>query len=78
MSTQVPPIGKPNFIAIAGMSPGDLIKAREYYIVRMVSARRSHDSDTLEAVIDWIVALTGEMRLRGGTMKQEDSPIITF
>ena len=46
--------------------PGkDLLKVREYYIVRLISARRKNDSDTLEACVDWIVALTGEMRLRG-------------
>lgn len=66
MGTKVPIIGRPNYRAIAGMQPADLVKVREYYIVRIVAAKRSNDSDTLESCIDWLVALTGEMRLRGG------------
>lgn len=66
MGTMVPPLGKPNYRAIAGMEPRDLFEAREYYIVCLVKARRGNDSDTLEVCVDWIVALTSEMRIRGG------------
>jgi hypothetical protein len=65
MGTQIQPIGRPNHRAIASMDANDLLKVREYYIVRLVSARRSNDSDTLESCIDWLVALTSEMRMRG-------------
>lgn len=74
--TKVPPIGRPNFIAIANMPHGDVFKVREYYIVRLVTARRSNDSDTMECCIDWIVALTAEMRLRGKNKPSPDSQII--
>ncbi len=66
MASKIPEIGKPNFRAIAAMPSGDVLKSREYYIVVLVLARRQKDSDTTEACIDWIVALTSEMRLRGG------------
>lgn len=79
MATKVPPIGRPNYVAIAGMPPGDIFKVREYYIVRMVSARRTNDSDTLECCIDWIVALTGEMRLRAGDhIEQPEQQLVTL
>lgn len=67
MTTQVPLIGRPNYRAIAGMDNRDVVRAREFYIVKLVTARRGNDSDTMEACIDWIVALTGEMRMRGGS-----------
>lgn len=76
MATKVPPIGRPNYRALVGMEPGDLVRAREYYIVRLISARRSNDSDTLEACIDWVVALTSEMRLRGG--QEQPSPLVAL
>ena len=69
MGSKVPPIGRPNHIAIAGMQPRDLLMAREYYIIRLVDARRRNDSDTLDAAIDWVVALTSEMRLRGSSVE---------
>ena len=69
MATEVPPIGKPNHLAITGMRPDDLVKAREYYILKLVAAWRKRDSDTTEACLDWIVALVSEMRLRGSSSK---------
>ena len=65
MASKLRPIERVNYLGISGMPPGDLIRAREYYIVRLVSAHRDHDSDTTRAAIEWIVALTSEMRLRG-------------
>ena len=65
MATQVPPIGRPNYVAIAGMDSRDLFEVREYYIMRLVQARRENDSDTIENCLDWVVALVAEMRLRG-------------
>jgi len=78
MGTRVPIIGKPNFIAISGMEPRDIFEAREYYIVRLVGARRQNDSDTIEACIDWIVALTSEMRLRGGPSPNSMPGVVTL
>lgn len=66
MGTKLRPIERPNYIAIAGMPPRDLFEVREYYIVRLVGAQRHNDADTTKAAIEWIVALTAEMRLRGG------------
>ena len=74
MASKIPPIGKVNYIAIAGMEPGMVFKVREYYIVRIVSARRSNDSDTIEVCLDWIVALTAEMRIRGGSQAPQPEP----
>ena len=76
MGSRVPEIQRPNHVAIAGMPPRDLFEVREYYIVRLVDARRRNDSDTLEAAIDWVVALTAEMRLRGG--RTPDPPMVTL
>lgn len=66
MGTKVPPIQRPNYIAIAGIDDSDLLVVREYYITRLVRAKRDNDSDTIEAALEWLVALTGEMRIRGG------------
>lgn len=74
MGSKIPPIGPPNFRAINGMDDLDIVRVREYHIVKLVSARRARDSDTMEAAIDWIVALTSEMRLRG---TRADAGIIT-
>lgn len=71
MATQVPIIGRPNYRAIAGMPPADIVRAREFYLVKMITARRGKDTDTLLACVDWIEALTSEMRLRGGTKPQQ-------
>lgn len=65
MATKVPPIGRPNYIAIAGMDRDDLIRVREYYILRIIAAKRTNDSDTLTAALEWLDALVSEMRLRG-------------
>lgn len=65
MASKLPPIGTPNYRGIAGMDPGDLIKVREYYIVRAIKARREKDHDTFDACWDWLDALVSEMRLRG-------------
>lgn len=64
MGSKVPKIGKPNFIAIAGMIDEDVFGVREYYIVCLAKARAIKHKDTLDACIDWIVALTSEMRQR--------------
>lgn len=66
MGSKVPPIGRPNYVAIAGMDNDDLIRVREYYIVRIIAARRAGDADTLRAALEWLDALVSEMRLRGG------------
>lgn len=79
MASKLRPIGRPNYIGIAGMRASDIVTAREYYIVRLVEARRRNDSDTLEAAIDWVVALTSEMRLRGGSAaKDEVQPLVSL
>ena len=67
MATRVPPITKPNMVAIAGMEGRDILSVREYYIARLLDSRRRQDADTIEVCLDWIVALTSEMRLRGGS-----------
>lgn len=74
MASKIPPIGKTNHVAIAGMASGDLLRAREYYILRIIRARREDDSDTLEIAIDWLVSLTSEMRLRGGDQHEQEQP----
>jgi hypothetical protein len=59
------------------MSNEDLLRVREYYIVVLVSARRKNDSDTIEICLDWLVALTGEMRIRGNPMRSiHDTPVM--
>jgi len=75
MASKLPPIERPNYAAIASMDGGDLLRVREYYIVRIVTARRLNDSDTLAAAIDWLVALTGEMRLRGNDAEERATVI---
>ena len=68
MGSKIPVIGKPNMLAITGMHDRDLLEVREYHISTLVEATRRHDSDTMQAAVDWIVALTSEMRLRGGAL----------
>ena len=70
MASTVIPIGKPNYVAIAGMQDDDLMKTREYYIVILVSAHRRHDSDTIGIGLDWLEALTSEMRVRGSPLRK--------
>jgi len=62
----MPPLGRPNMVAISGMAAKDLFELREYYIVKLVQAHRAHDSDTVVVCLDWISALVSEMRMRGG------------
>jgi len=69
MASPIPPIAKPNHVAIAGMDGADLLRAREYYIVVLVSAKRKGDSDTIKVCLEWIDSLTSEMRLRGAPAK---------
>lgn len=78
MASKIPKISRVNYMAIAAMEDGDIFKTREYYIVVLVKARRINCSDTLEDCINWIVALTAEMRLRGsdGVVRVEDQPMI--
>lgn len=76
MATKVPPIGRPNFRAIATMHARDLFEAREYYIVRIVSAFRANDADTLNAALEWLNALCSEMMLRGGTPSAHADPMV--
>lgn len=64
MASKIPLIGKPNYRAIATLDPKELIKLREYYIIKLVSAYRGKDADTTEAAIEWICALCHEMRMR--------------
>ena len=66
MASKLPPIERPNHAAIVNMEPTDLLKVREYYILRLVEAHRRKDSDTIKAALDWLSALVGEMRIRGG------------
>lgn len=68
MATQIPPIEKPNMIAIAGMPDRDLLEVREYHLACMLKAHRRNDSDTLKCAVEWVVALTSEMRLRGPSL----------
>ena len=58
-----------NIRAMNTMLDSDLMTAREFYIFQIMKARRANDSDTLEAAIDWLCALTGEMQLRGSMPK---------
>ena len=78
MASKLPDIGRPNFIAIAGMIDKDVFQVREYYIVCLVKAGALKDKDTTEVCIDWIVALTSEMRQRTpaalGTHTTPDMP----
>lgn len=67
MASKIPPMGAPNVRAISQMDDSDVLRAREYYIVKLVSAHRARDADTREVAIEWIVTLTSEMRLRGGS-----------
>ena len=69
MASGIRPIGKPNYLGITSMRGADLVEAREYYLTVLVTASRKKDSDTLKAAVDWIVALTSEMRLRGASKK---------
>lgn len=78
MASKLRPIEKPNCVAIAGMPPRDLFEVREYYIVRLVSAWRDNDADTLQAAIEWIVTLTSEMRLRGGKSPEPPVQLVTL
>ncbi len=60
----------PSQAALAGMPPGDILEVREMWIASMVNhwRRRNLDPDSddnLKLSIEWIVALTGEMRIRG-------------
>lgn len=78
MGSRVPPMGRPNYVAIAGMDPDDLLRVREYYILRIVAAKRHGDADTLAAALDWLDALVSEMRLRGGQRPQDGAPQVTL
>ena len=65
MVSPIPPLTKPNNVAIGGMIDSDLLRVREYYIVVLLSAKRRNDSDTMNICLDWLDSLTSEMRLRG-------------
>ena len=65
MASKIPPMGRPNIKVMSEIDDDDIVRAREYYIVKLVSAYRSRDADTLKVAVEWIVALTSEMRLRG-------------
>jgi len=71
MGTRLKPIGSPNYKAIAAMDGVDLVRVREYYIVRLVSAYRMRDPDTIASGLAWLEALTSEMRMRGSASPPE-------
>lgn len=64
--TSLVPIGAPNHRAIATMPPQQLFKTREMWIAKFCTVWRAQKSDEIKQCSEWIVALTSEMRLRGG------------
>lgn len=63
------PIASPNYRAIATMPPQQLFQTREMWIAKLCTEYRSKNSDAIEQCLEWVVALTSEMRLRGGTIQ---------
>ena len=62
--------GHPSQAALAGMPAADILQVREMWIASLVNHWRKRNSnadssDGIELAIEWVAALTGEMRIRG-------------
>ncbi|MCG8433479.1 MAG: hypothetical protein MJA83_05565 [Gammaproteobacteria bacterium] len=55
----------PSQAAIAGMPGGDVLRCRELWLNKLITEWNASHKDAVDQCIEWIVALTSEMRLRG-------------